>query len=50
MIKRLKELENNSGLKKETKKYQEEIEKKHYTKKLKKIENFLKELEEDLTD
>ena len=51
IVRRLKGLENKSGLKNETKKYQEEIEIKHYTEELteelKKVEKFFKKLEED---
>ena len=47
IVRRLKGLENKSGLKNKTKKYQEEIEKKHYTKELKKVEQFFKKLEKD---
>ena len=43
--KHLKELEKNSW-KNKTKKHQEEHEKKHYTKELKKVEEFLKKIEE----
>ena len=46
-VRRLKGVENKSGLKNETKKCQEEIQKKHYTKELKKFEEFLKKLEKD---
>ena len=51
IVRHLKGLENKSGLKNETKKYQEEIEIKHYTEELteelKKVEKFFKKLEED---